>query len=375
MNECRYSESKSISSTRPLKNAPVLSITAGTRHCTLLNSNEPPEDSEIPPIRSLISDADAHLARIDNKISKIQETLKQLEEERSSLLNYRVRNEGIISPLRRMPPEVLGEIFWWTLPSISEAQKSEIADSPWTLTYVSSRWRAVSLSNPSLWSQIVIDYDTELPDPLSLIEARIQRAHRQSLKIHFSGSEDVAPGPQIQMFQLLLQHSSRWEELSLTLTSQIVPLLTEFSGRLSSLKRLWIDWDDLEGQTDFEPLVCFFTAPSLVDVGISSEYRFVPVALPTYQLSRYHIYAPWAWHKNALKLATNLVEVYISAEFDDNQWPDTDEIIILRHLRRLFVSNPQILNYIVAPAPEELAFSLSLSMPLAKALRPNISSC
>jgi hypothetical protein len=121
---------------------------------------------------------------------------------------------------------------------------------------------------------------------------------------------------------------------------------------------LWIDWDDLEGQTDFEPLVCFRTAPSLVDVGISSEYRFVLVALPTYQLSRYHIDAPWDWHKNALKLATNLVEVYISAEFDDNQWPDADEIIILRHLRRLFVSNPQILNYIVAPALEELAFSL-----------------
>ncbi|KAJ7663886.1 hypothetical protein DFH06DRAFT_986571 [Mycena polygramma] len=56
------------------------------------------------------------LAIIDEEIAKLRETLKQLEEDRASLLSYKV----ILSPLRRMPPEVLGQIFSWTLPSVDD---------------------------------------------------------------------------------------------------------------------------------------------------------------------------------------------------------------------------------------------------------------
>ncbi|KAJ7483482.1 hypothetical protein FB451DRAFT_991164, partial [Mycena latifolia] len=65
-----------------------------------------------------------------------------------------------LSPLRRMPPELLGEIFSWTLPSVQEAlgrRRFQDKHSPWVFTQVCHRWRAVALSTPSLWSQIVIN--------------------------------------------------------------------------------------------------------------------------------------------------------------------------------------------------------------------------
>ncbi|KAJ7236419.1 hypothetical protein B0H12DRAFT_993573, partial [Mycena haematopus] len=84
----------------------------------------------------------------------LQQILDQIAVDRGYLSNYRMRHRAILSPLRRIPPELLGEIFSWT---------SEFSDRvalpwgkfdiivPWVLTWVSSRWRAVALSSPSLW--------------------------------------------------------------------------------------------------------------------------------------------------------------------------------------------------------------------------------
>jgi hypothetical protein len=185
-----------------------------------LNTNEPPDDPELALIHSVISDADARLACLDDEISTLEEKLQQLEEEHASLSHYRTRNKAILSPLRRMPSEVLGEIFLLTLPSVMAdlGPKDYLAGSPWVLPHISSRWREISLSTPSLWSRIALNY-SQTSFSLSPIEAQIQRA--RNLKIHFYGSETADAGSQIQMFQLLSQHSSRWEELCLGLTPTI----------------------------------------------------------------------------------------------------------------------------------------------------------
>ncbi|KAF7345507.1 ABC protein [Mycena venus] len=104
-------------STGSLGEAAFERIAPGTRHYTLLNTNEPPEGSEMPFIQSVISEADARLACLDGEISKLQEALKRLEEERASVLSYQTRHTAILSPLRRLPPEILAQIFLWTLPS------------------------------------------------------------------------------------------------------------------------------------------------------------------------------------------------------------------------------------------------------------------
>ncbi|KAJ7155814.1 hypothetical protein C8R46DRAFT_850114, partial [Mycena filopes] len=81
--------------------------------------------------------------------------LKQLTNEHQSLVRLRSQNNAVLSPLRRFPPEVLGEIFTLTLPDIwthFERQRFSSKDSPWSLTHVSRGWRATAISNSSLWS-------------------------------------------------------------------------------------------------------------------------------------------------------------------------------------------------------------------------------
>ncbi|KAJ6580778.1 hypothetical protein B0H19DRAFT_899166, partial [Mycena capillaripes] len=119
-----------------------------------MNTNEPPESSEIALVLSAISMTDAPLACLDSEISKLQEKLKQLEDERTLLSSYRTRNTAILSALRRLPAEVLEEIFSWTLPPANHTldfSGFDMGVSPWILTRISSHWRAVALSTSSLW--------------------------------------------------------------------------------------------------------------------------------------------------------------------------------------------------------------------------------
>ncbi|KAJ7264920.1 hypothetical protein B0H12DRAFT_1101440 [Mycena haematopus] len=74
--------------------------------------------------------------------------------------------EGIIAPMRRLPPEVLGEIFSYLTPVLANDHRFDLvkhnyrhpggrgmrAEIPWYLGQICSYWRTVALSIRSLWS-------------------------------------------------------------------------------------------------------------------------------------------------------------------------------------------------------------------------------
>ncbi|KAJ7155825.1 hypothetical protein C8R46DRAFT_434201 [Mycena filopes] len=268
-----------------------LTPAAGTRHHELLNSNETPLDSEILLIKSTASQIDVRMVAIDEEIASLRRRLQQLTDERQSLVRLRSRNSAIVSPLRRFPPEVLAEVFTWTLPAAWSLSGYPFSsdDSPWSLTHVSRSWRAIAISTSSLWSLVVIDYPRDWDPaglyPLPMLETHVARA--QKLKIHFYGQERCEHAPQIEVFKYLASHCSRWEELSLSLTTGLVPLLSSLQDRIPSLCRLNIRWSDEISQFDVRSIDCFRSAPSLVDFATFNEHRPVPIRLPLQQLTAY----------------------------------------------------------------------------------------
>ncbi|KAF8211088.1 hypothetical protein K438DRAFT_1808786 [Mycena galopus ATCC 62051] len=328
MNLTPCSKCGDFSTGLPAPEAHDLFAPPGTRHHTLLNTNEPLEDSDITSIHSTPTDA----------------RLRLLEEERALLSSYLTRNKALleVAPLRRMPSELLGQIFLSALSSIADDLRVggfDMARSPWVLTHVSSRWRAVALSIPALWSWVTIDYATDDKPPglqprysLRLVETQIQRA--QKLKIHFYGSSEVPSLTQVRIFELLAQHSSRWEELSVEVTQEMVPTVIALRDRVPSLTRVWIRWGK-GGRAALESLDCFQTAPSLVDFDTNNEDLFIPITLPTHQLTRLGHDGPWNSLQGTLILSHNLVQAHITITFDEDPWPDVHDPIDLPHLRHM----------------------------------------
>ncbi|KAJ7246169.1 hypothetical protein B0H12DRAFT_1054075, partial [Mycena haematopus] len=120
------------------------------RYQHLLNTNELPQDPDLALIRPAAQKTAARLACLEAEISRLKVQLNHLEAEHAVLSKYHAQNTAILSPVRRVPVEILAEVFSLTLPRISDA-RLDISTSPWVLTHVSSRWRAVAVSKSSLW--------------------------------------------------------------------------------------------------------------------------------------------------------------------------------------------------------------------------------
>ncbi|KAJ7623706.1 hypothetical protein FB45DRAFT_113374 [Roridomyces roridus] len=327
------------------------------RYLRLMRTNEPPAGPELAYIRGVASKTDARLASMDTQISNLRAQLIQLEDERSVLAEAHQQHKAILSPLRRMPPEIMANIFLYTLPSLSEiAHSSEpkTTQSPWILGQICSRWREIALSTSSLWSMIHVSASKRKLDPLPMIQTQIDRA--RMLKIHFYPRKDGEPTPgMIEFFEFLSEHSARWEELSIRLTESLAPHMAGLRGRLPSLRQLWVNWAAPGADTAIESLKCFETCPSLMDLALGRMDN-VPQPLSLLfqaaHLTSYRVYCPWKTRRDILRRAPNIVEAKISVPSGGQPWsvPEENEVIDMTDLQRLYVFPSNVLQYLRAPA-------------------------
>ncbi|KAJ7609136.1 hypothetical protein FB45DRAFT_375670, partial [Roridomyces roridus] len=216
------------------------------------------------------------------RLAQIEEQIQALKAERAQLRDRQRQNHSILSALRRLPPEILAEIFVGTLRPTDELEGdvSDMKTSPWVLTQVSSRWRNVSVSTPSLWCNISAIYGGspgEFPEPrLEMVRTQVERT-KWNLKIQFYPSESHDPARQVELFQFLASHSARWEQLDIHVAAALIPHLAQLRGSLPALRRLWIQYDAPDSEMEENPLDCFELASSLFDIGIENRSRFIPI--------------------------------------------------------------------------------------------------
>ncbi|KAJ7367325.1 hypothetical protein DFH08DRAFT_660258, partial [Mycena albidolilacea] len=118
-----------------------------------LNTNYIPSDPEIVEIRALLEGPANELAQVETQIEQMKIALSQLKELRASLKAPIDAHRALISPLRRIPQDVLLDIFSSCLPSGHNAL-IDAAEAPLLLGRVCRHWRDVTYSTPMLWSSI-----------------------------------------------------------------------------------------------------------------------------------------------------------------------------------------------------------------------------
>ncbi|KAJ7748001.1 hypothetical protein B0H14DRAFT_3513916 [Mycena olivaceomarginata] len=131
-----------------------------------LNTNYIPSDPEIVEI-------------LEAQIEQLEIALSQLKELRTSLKAPIDAHRALISPLRRIPQDVLLDIFSSCLPSGHNAL-IDAAEAPLLLGRVCRHWRDVTYSTPMLWSSIHIPCIDFLYAPPDMIQAWRERWRRGS---------------------------------------------------------------------------------------------------------------------------------------------------------------------------------------------------
>ncbi|KAJ6526971.1 hypothetical protein DFH09DRAFT_1371512 [Mycena vulgaris] len=132
------------------------------------------------------------------------------------------------SPISRLSPDVLGEIFMWTLCSNgfqSLNHRPRLILEPLDLSHVNSRWRDVAISTPALWSTIWVDRPRT--EHVPMVDLWLKRSRQCPLILYLRQTAPPLPGQQSpflpspqeheltdDIIRLLGNHLHRWKRVT-----------------------------------------------------------------------------------------------------------------------------------------------------------------
>ncbi|KAK6972087.1 hypothetical protein R3P38DRAFT_3136537 [Favolaschia claudopus] len=138
--------------------------------------------------------------------------IQNLEQKRRDLSKYVDEHSSLISPMRRLPQDILCEIFLACLHTHRNCAMSA-SEAPVLLGRVCSAWRTISLTTPRLWARLHIvepgEYDKDI------VPQRLEIVKMFSL---YCKHPYVPPPPQpynVFLKELVL-HARRWDYVSVT---------------------------------------------------------------------------------------------------------------------------------------------------------------
>ncbi|KAF7376697.1 hypothetical protein MSAN_00086700 [Mycena sanguinolenta] len=134
-----------ISSSTPM--ASPFASHLGTNYC--------PKDNELLDIQALLLEPTRRIQRLDDEIAELQKAIDKLAEERHSLQTFVDGYKALISPVRRLPLDIIQEIFVACIPTHRNCVMSA-SEAPVLLGRICSSWRTISLRMPRLWARLHI---------------------------------------------------------------------------------------------------------------------------------------------------------------------------------------------------------------------------
>ncbi|KAJ6485385.1 hypothetical protein C8R47DRAFT_537908 [Mycena vitilis] len=179
-----------------------------------LNTNYVPTESEVKEICS-------HLESYTLEVSRLEALIEDLSKQRQKALNYIAAYEALVSTARRMPQDVVQEVFLACLPKQRNSVMST-KDAPLLLTRICSVWRIIALSTPALWASLHIPLEHVFDGlgeqrPLEWLE----RSGRCPLSLTIVGARTMEHWERFEtenvdaMFQVLSGCADRWRSVEL----------------------------------------------------------------------------------------------------------------------------------------------------------------
>ncbi|KAF7337044.1 hypothetical protein MVEN_02141500 [Mycena venus] len=209
----------------------------------VLHTNIVPSEIDCQHILELLVAPRKEVVELTGEIERLQVMLEQLRAKRDHLNDFIDAHLAFISPARRLPEDVMVEIFTACLPSERNAIMSG-AEAPLLLCHVSRAWRNLALSTPRLWASLHIVAPGDYGKCLQI---------NQIVDIWLSRSGALP-------LSISLVHS--WTCTTEATFSMIIKTLTRYSAR----------WNRMRFKFDFYAGLRPLTALSLVDVPILEAF-------------------------------------------------------------------------------------------------------
>ncbi|KAJ7646499.1 hypothetical protein FB45DRAFT_1018815 [Roridomyces roridus] len=280
----------------------------------------------------------------------------------ATLLRSIVAHKSILSSTRRLPNELLAEIFTVVVRDefYRRSNSGPMSEYPWVLTRVCRRWRAVAVGTHSLWSWVFLDLDVMpgVGGVVSRTKLFCERSGNSPLEIKIEQRREKPKRHDV--FNVVLAHAERWQYLSLSLPGEsVLAINSDMLGRLDALTTLRIR---TAVGTRFEPIDSFTTAPNLTAVCLWTYNVTPPFPLPWKQLTC--LSTTLASNKEALSILPQLSHIVeLRLVFRDSAVgvlpPNSITLVCLRSLEMRqhglnHVTSSSLLDCLTCPILEHL---------------------
>lgn len=259
-----------------------------SRRLEFIASNDLPDESELPIVRELLAGALHQLDAIDETISlvrtvrellvqtlddhdiadevaapRIRATPKTLSNLRDARLARVTRFRVALAPHKKVPPEILANIFVEACENRPLSLPPHNRTRPWAISQVCARWRQVALNEPRLWNDLSVTTNRKLGDPFP---ARMHDVFSRSagtgisLKIDRSAYRDAHVEATV-ISDTILPHLNLFRHLDLTFpSSHFSCILSSAPGLVDSLEsvRLNLEQPTSNPYKPFEKAIAVF---------------------------------------------------------------------------------------------------------------------
>ncbi|KAJ7617797.1 hypothetical protein FB45DRAFT_840634 [Roridomyces roridus] len=323
----------------------------------LLESNEPPDEREIGLIRRFLGEKRERL----HEVKSLPYPTPEINELECCIEAH----TALLSPIRRIPGELLSEIFIH-LSYKRKVGRRNIDAPPWLLGHVCRGWRNAALSTSILWRLVKI-YEPQSPAlhkicPISMIETQLARSGNATLEICFNLQFRRSTHHHQALLHALLQHSHRWRVFRVHLrgSAELVPAFSGMHNRIPLLCEFLLTQSNMRPGEIHSYLS---EAPALrkltlTDSTLDKESPYIP-SVPWHQITHYRATCTTQQHFDVLLAAPNLVECSLGFLWRD--WGGdyrAGKHAVLSHLRRLTWGDspePDFLTHVTAgPALNDL---------------------
>lgn len=138
----------------------------------------------------MILDAELRLSSLDENLSYAQNNVDELMLQLSECFLKWTQYKAVISPVRRLPPEILCQIFLDAISS--ESQKPHKNLAPLSLCQVCESWRWAALGLPKLWTHLVFSFKpSTLERDIRRMEFWLNRAKDLALSLSLCAERDI----------------------------------------------------------------------------------------------------------------------------------------------------------------------------------------
>ncbi|KAJ7684631.1 hypothetical protein DFH06DRAFT_13455 [Mycena polygramma] len=211
------------------KTHPPCTALAPSRFRSLIDSTTLPTSFESASVREFLRETDEGIA---SRVRRINRLLCEVAE----LRRRSEQHKPIVAPIRRVPPEVMGEIFVqlaaidkpWYLPDTERLLELQHTVQPFSrrapliFGQISREWRAIALSIPSLWNSVALHCRSakDLTN-IFLCSTWLQRSGSLplSIRLYRSYGQEAPTSQNIRacqdLIRTILPFAQRWRSLEL----------------------------------------------------------------------------------------------------------------------------------------------------------------